>query len=132
MLDQGYRCHKAARSLGVGESASCSWVAQLQRSRLSPPTFPTIFDRQLVAALNNTWCGDITYVWAQGRRQYLAVALDLYRRRVLGLAMFFKADGDLVIKVFDRVFEILDRSREVPFHCDQGSQQSSRSFRQRL
>ncbi len=33
MLDQGYSCPKAARSLDVGESLLCRWVAQLQLER---------------------------------------------------------------------------------------------------
>ena len=39
-----------------------------------------------VEAPNQVWCGDITYVWAQGRWYYLAVVLDLFARRAVGWA----------------------------------------------
>jgi putative transposase len=38
-----------------------------------------------VAAPNQVWCGDNTYVWAQGRWYCLAVVLDLFARRALGI-----------------------------------------------
>ena len=44
---------------------------------------------------NRVWCGDITYVWAQGRCQYLAVVLDLYTRRTIGWALATKPDAEL-------------------------------------
>jgi transposase InsO family protein len=45
---------------------------------------------------NQVWTGDITYIWA-GRWVYLAVVLDLYKRRVVGYAMSDKADAALAI-----------------------------------
>ena len=33
-----------------------------------------------IAEQNQVWCGDITFIWAQGRWHYLAVVLDLHRR----------------------------------------------------
>ena len=40
-----------------------------------------------VPAPNQVWCGDITYIWAQGKWHYLAVVLDLCARRVVGWAL---------------------------------------------
>ena len=45
---------------------------------------------------NQVWTGDITYIWA-GRWVYLAVVLDLYKRRVVGYAMSDRADAKLTI-----------------------------------
>jgi putative transposase len=39
-----------------------------------PNTLNREFD---VPAPNQVWCGDITYIWAQGKWHYLAVVLDL-------------------------------------------------------
>ncbi len=47
---------------------------------------------------DHVWCGDITYIWAQGKWQYLAVVLDLFTRGVVGWALSGKPDADLVIK----------------------------------
>jgi len=43
------------------------------------PDNPNILNREFdVPAPSQVWCGDITYIWAQGKWHYLAVVLDLY------------------------------------------------------
>ncbi|WP_128551969.1 IS3-like element IS222 family transposase [Pseudomonas aeruginosa] len=81
---------------------------------------------------NQVWCGDITYVWAQGRWHYLAAVLDLHTRRVIGWAFSAKPDAELVIKALDMAYEQRGKPQQVLFHSDQGSQYASRLFRQRL
>jgi len=81
---------------------------------------------------NQVWCGDIAYIWTGQRWSYLAVVLDLYARRVVGWAMSASPDADLVVKALDRAYEMRGRPSGVLFHSDQGSQYSSRHFRQRL
>ena len=104
-----------------------------KKSTVERPDIPNTLDRQFtVAAPNRVWCGDITYIWAQGKWSYLAVVLDLYSRRVVGWAMSAKPDAELVIKALDRAYEMRGRPQGVLFHSDQGSQYGSRSFRQRL
>jgi len=104
-----------------------------KKSTVERPDIPNTLDRQFtVAAPNRVWCGDITYIWAQGKWSYLAVVLDLYSRRVVGWAMSAKPDADLVIKALDRAYEMRGRPQGVLFHSDQGSQYGSRNFRQRL
>ena len=81
---------------------------------------------------NQVWCSDITYIWAQGRWNYLAVVLDLHARRVIGWAFSAKPDAELVIKALDIAYEQRGKPQQVLFHSDQGSQYASRLFRQRL
>lgn len=39
---------------------------------------PNVLDRGFsVTSPNKVWCGDITYVWAEGRWHYLAAVIDL-------------------------------------------------------
>lgn len=85
-----------------------------------------------VSSVNQVWCGDITYVWAEGSWHYLAVVLDLYRRCVVGWALSSKPNAELVVKALDMAYEQRGRPNNVMFHSDQGSQYSSRKFRQRL
>lgn len=94
---------------------------------------PNILDREFdVSAPDSVWCGDITYIWAEGRWHYLAVVLDLYRRRVVGWALSAKPDAELAVKALDMAYEQRGRPQGVMFHSDQGSQYVSRLFRQRL
>jgi len=67
------------------------------------------------------WCGDITYIWGQGRRHYLAAALDLQTRRVIGWAFSAKPDAELVIKALDMAYEQRGKPQQVLFHSDQGT-----------
>lgn len=104
-----------------------------KRATVERLDIPNVLDRQFtVVAPSKVWCGDITYIWAQGRWHYLAVVLDLYSRRVVGRAMSARPDAKLVIKALDRAYEMRGRPQGVLFHSDQGSQYASRSFRQRL
>ena len=69
---------------------------------------------------------------AGGRWYYLAVVLDLYRRRVVGWALSSKADAELAVRALEMAYEQRARPEGILFHSDQGSQYASRLFRQRL
>ncbi len=97
------------------------------------PDIPNSLNREFdVPAPNKVWCGDITYIWAQGKWHYLAVVLDLCTRRVVGWTLSEKPDADLVIKALDMAYEQRGRPQGLLFHSDQGSQYGSRQFSQRL
>lgn len=94
---------------------------------------PNHLNRQFdVERPNQVWCGDITYIWAQGAWHYVAAVLDLFTRRVVGWAFSTRPDADLVVRALDMAYEQRGRPQGVMFHSDQGSQYVSRKFRQRL
>ena len=104
-----------------------------QVARSERPDIPNLLAREFdVQQPNQVWCGDITYVWAGGRWNYLAVVLDLYARRVVGWAMSDKPDAELAIKALEMAYQQRGCPSGVLFHSDQGSQYGSRVFRQRL
>ncbi|KOP54303.1 transposase [Pseudomonas coronafaciens pv. porri] len=104
-----------------------------KKATVERPDIPNVLNREFdVSAPDHVWCGDITYIWAQGKWQYLAVVLDLFARRVVGWALSGKPDADLVIKALDMAYEQRGKPQGLLFHSDQGSQYGSRSFRQRL
>lgn len=103
-----------------------------QVARSERPDIPNLLAREFdVQQPNQVWCGDITYVWAGSRWNYLAVVLDLYARRVVGWAMSDKPDAELVIKALEMAYQQRGCPSGVLFHSDQGSQYGSRAFRQR-
>jgi putative transposase len=79
---------------------------------------------------NQVWCGDITYVWVEGRWQYLAVVLDLFARRVFGWAFSGRADSGLVIQALERAWQQRGQPAGETFHSDQGNQYGSICYRQ--
>ena len=94
---------------------------------------PNHLDREFeVEAPNKVWCGDITYIWADNRWHYLAVVIDLYRRRVIGWAISDRPDAELAVKALEMAYDLRGKPQEVMFHSDQGCQYTSRLFRQRL
>ena len=94
---------------------------------------PNILSRQFnVTRPNEVWCGDITYIWANGRWTYLAVVLDLYARRVVGWSMGKHPDATLVANALDHAYRVRGKPQGLLFHSDQGSQYASLQFRQRL
>jgi len=102
-------------------------------AKVERPDIPNHLDREFqVKQPNQVWCGDITYVWSQGRWAYLAVVLDLYTRRVIGWKLSKQADANLAIAALDMAYQLRGKPQNVMFHSDQGSQYGSRSFRQRL
>ena len=97
------------------------------------PDIPNHLDREFdVDAPNKVWCGDVTYIWADNRWHYLAVVLDLYRRRVVGWALSTSPDAQLAVKALENAYEQRGKPQGVMFHSDQGCQYTSRLFRQRL
>lgn len=106
---------------------------QYKRARVERMAIPNRLDRAFdVAQSNQVWCGDITYIWAGGRWRYLAIVLDLYRRRVVGWALSRHPDASLVTTALVMAYEQRGRPMNVLFHSDQGCQYASRTFRQRL
>jgi len=103
-------------------------VAEVER-----PDIPNHLDRAFaVDVANEVWCGDITYIWADSRWHYLAVVMDLYRRRVVGWAMSTSPDAQLAVNALDMAYEQRGKPQGVMFHSDQGCQYASHLFRQRL
>lgn len=85
-----------------------------------------------VDAPNQVWCGDVTYVWVGTGWLYLAVVLDLYKRRVVGWACSDSPDSELTVKALHMAYESRGRPGGVMFHSDQGCHYSSKRFRQQL
>lgn len=123
-----FRVRRLMRELGLVSKQPGSHA--YKQATVERPDIPNRLNREFATEHpNQVWCGDITYVWAQGRWHYLAAVLDL---RVIGWAFSAKPDAELVIKALDMAYEQRGRPQQVLFHSDQGSQYASRLFRQRL
>ncbi|WP_400637103.1 IS3 family transposase [Pseudomonas aeruginosa] len=126
-----FRVRRLMRELGLVSKQPGSHA--YKQATVERPDIPNRLNREFATEHpNQVWCGDITYVWAQGRWHYLAAELDLHTRRVIGWAFSAKPNAELVIKALDMAYEQRGRPQQVLFHSDQGSQYASRLFRQRL
>lgn len=100
-----------------------------EESVIAPNTLNREFN---VTAANQVWCGDVTYVWTGLCWLYLAVVLDLYKRRVVGWACSRHPDSNLTIQALRMAYESRGCPTGVMFHSDQGCHYTSKSFRQQL
>ncbi|MGU0911201.1 IS3 family transposase [Pseudomonas aeruginosa] len=126
-----FRVRRLMRELGLVSKQPGSHA--YKQAMVERPDIPNRLNREFATEHpNQVWCGDITYVWAQGRWHYLAAVLDLHTRRVIGWAFSAKPDAELVIEALDMAYEQRGKPQQVLFHSDQGSQYASRLFRQRL
>ncbi|MGW3926367.1 IS3 family transposase, partial [Streptomyces sp. NPDC005093] len=80
-------------------------------------------------ALDEKWCGDITYVQVGAIWLYLACVIDIRSRRVLGYSMAPHMRAELVIDALKAA--VAARGGDVTgviFHADRGSQYTSAAF----
>ncbi len=115
-----FRVRRLMRELGLVSKQPGSHA--YRQAMVERPDIPNRLNRGFaVQRPHQVWCGDITYIWAQGRWHYLAAVLDLQTRRVIGWAFSAKPDAELVIKALDMAYEQRGKPQQVLFHSDQGS-----------
>lgn len=85
-----------------------------------------------VAAPNQVWCSDITYIWTGKRWAYLAVVLDLFSRKPIGWSVSYSPNTELRGNASKMAFELRGQPIGVIFHSDQGCHYTSRKYRQLL
>lgn len=78
---------------------------------------------------DQAWCGDITQIRVDNRWLYIATVIDMFSRRVVGLALGHDATTDLTVRA---MLDALKRRRPrdgLVFHTDRGVQYRARRFR---
>ena len=83
-------------------------------------------------ALNQAWCGDITYIHTWEGWLYLATVIDLASRRVVGWAMADHMRTELVSDALRMAIASRAPAPGTIFHTDRGSQYTSGEFRELL
>ena len=126
-----YRTNKVMRKLGLN---SCQQPKHAyKRGGNEHLDIPNHLNREFtVAAPNEVWCGDVTYVWQGNRWCYLAIVMDLFSRKPIGWAMSHSPDTSLTAKALSMAFESRGRPKGVMFHSDQGCHYTSKKYRQLL
>jgi putative transposase len=105
------------------------------QSRPGLPVAENLLNRQFtVAAPNQVWAGDITYIETNEGWLYLAVVLDLFNRQVIGWALADDLRQELVIDAFQMAWfrRGLKEEAGLLFHSDRGSQYAGVAFQNLL
>ena len=92
-----------------------------------------LLDRNFsLAAPNQVWTADLTYVWTDKGWLYLAVVLDLFNREIVGFSIKPRMTADIVVEALTMAWF---RRKPLPgliHHSDRGSQYASLAFQAKL
>lgn len=83
-------------------------------------------------APNQSWAGDITYLWTKEGWLYLAVVIDLFSRKVVGWAMEQSLDREIVLKALRMAISTRQPDAGLIAHSDRGSQYASSDYQKLL
>ena len=100
-------------------------------SKHNLPIAPNLLNRNIVvAAPNQAWVGDFTYIATEEGWMFLAVVIDLFSRKIIGWSMRADMHRDLVIDALEMAWfrRAPDRKAGLIFHSDRGSQYASEEF----
>jgi putative transposase len=81
---------------------------------------------------NQTWAGDVTYIWTKQGWLFLAVVVDLFSRQIVGWSLDKTMTKELVLSALDQAYLRRKPGLGLIFHSDRGSQYCSREFRKTL
>jgi transposase InsO family protein len=97
------------------------------------PVWPNIVNRNFVVEKPNTvWVSDITYVWTLEGWLYVAVVLDLFSRKIVGLAMDKTIADTLTTQAMRQAILRRNPPKGLICHTDRGSQYASNAFKSML
>lgn len=85
-----------------------------------------------VAAPNQWWVSDITYIKTHEGFLFVAVVMDLFARNIVGWSMSNRITEDLVLDAFTAAYWRRKPTGQVKLHSDQGSQYTSRQVKKLL
>lgn len=78
---------------------------------------------------NEAWVSDITYIFTQEGWVYCAIILDLFSRKVIGLAVEARMTAELVLAALKQALIHRRPPAGVVHHSDRGSQYTSRALK---
>lgn len=91
---------------------------------------PNLLNQNFVAKEpNKRWVADFTYVDTKEGWLYVAAVMDLFSRRIVGLAMSDRMKDDLVMAALQQAFIRRHPEAGLMHHSDRGSQYTSKDFR---
>jgi putative transposase len=94
---------------------------------------PNLLARDFTAeAPDQVWVGDITYVPTRSGWLYLAILLDLFSRRVVGLAMSDRIDTELALNALQMAIEQRKPAAGLIHHTDRDCRYASDDYQTAL
>ncbi len=134
LIDQGYPCSrpKVARLMKAHAIQAKMYKKFKKTTKQSEKPYhkgQDLIQRDFSAPTPNArWVADITFVSISSKWAYLAVILDLFSRKVVGMALRENMKTDLILEAFTAALIFRKPSAGVIHHSDLGSQYTSKAF----
>ena len=127
------RVARLMRQAGLVPRKRKSYVPHTTQADPEHPVFENYLDRNFEANYpDEKWMVDITYIDTHEGWLYLAAVMDLYSRRIVGMAMADHMKRDLVESALNMVLIEREPQPGLIHHSDRGSQYTSGDYQQVL
>lgn len=130
LKDRGETCSRprVARLMhahGIKSKVHKKFVKTTKRSQTNKVSRDLVQQNFSTPKPNTVWVTDITYIWAGNKWIYLAIVLDLFARKVVGMAIQDHMKVDLVLEALKQAVSMRRPDAGIIYHADQGSQFTS-------
>ena len=85
-----------------------------------------------VSEPNRVWVSDTTYFKVKDKHYYICVIIDLFSRKVVAHGISQKHRTYLITTTLKRALKARNYPQQLMFHSDQGTQYTSKTFRNKL
>jgi len=124
-----YRVRKLMHELGLKPKARHKFKVTTRQSKRPHYVAPNKLKRHFTTSKpNEAWVTDITYVPTQEGWLYVATVLDLFSRKVVGLAMSQRLKTDLVLRATLQAIKHRKPTPGLILHSDRGCQYTSKAY----
>ena len=92
------------------------------------PVYPNLLKGREIAAINQLWVADITYIRILTGLVFLAVILDVFSRRVVGWALAKRIDHHLTVAALKMALRTRNPTPGLIHHSDRGVQYACKEY----
>lgn len=137
LREQGYSCSRPRVARLMKQAGLMAKMSRLFKvtTRVNPQAIaaPNLLQQDFTApAPNEKWAADISYIRTLEGWLYIAVVLDLFSRKVVGLGMSESLETPLVLHALEQALQRRQPSGSLYHHSDKGCQYTSQAFQQLL
>lgn len=120
------RVARLMRKEGLKAKMYQKFVTTTNRSKTAQESPKDLLERQFkITSPNRVWVADITYIKVAQKWTYLAVVLDLFSRKIVGMALEQSLKTDLILKALQAALVHRKPPKGLIHHSDLGSQYTS-------
>lgn len=124
------RVAKLMRQEKIQAKMRKKWKKTTKQNKKAKPSPNHLNQNFEVENPNKVWVSDITYIATQEGWLYVAIVMDLFSRKVVGLSMGDKLQTNLVTRALNQAILHRDTKKGLMHHSDKGCQYTSKEFKE--